>query len=138
DRTENVGSRLMMNSGDDPRMLVYMYGIVPADAPLPAEGLVGIDGGAVELHPVGRVAAVVGRVDYGTYSDEALNARLDDLAWVGDRGIAHERVLDWFAERVPVIPLSLFSLHADLDRLSARVQGEEAEYAALLERLRGR
>jgi hypothetical protein len=118
--------------------LIYMYGIVPADTPAPPADLAGIDGGVVSVHPVGRVAAIVGSVQSGTYSDEALNSRLDDLAWVGDRGLAHERVLDWFAQQGPVIPLSLFSLHNDLGRLEERVRAEEASFTGLLARLEGR
>jgi hypothetical protein len=118
--------------------LIYLYGIVPADAPSPPADLAGIDGGQVVIHPIGDVAAVIGRVSEGVYSDEPLNSRLDDLSWVGDRGLAHERVVDWFARRGPVIPLSLFSLHRSLARLESRVTADAAEFARLLDRLRGR
>src|SRR5690606_33688413 len=100
-------------------MLVYLYGIVPAEAPDPPDDLVGLEGAPVAVLRTGSVAGVVSEVPEEVYSDDALNSRLDDLAWVGERGLAHERVLDWFAERGPVIPLSLFSLHADRDRVES-------------------
>lgn len=118
--------------------LVYLYGIVPGDQTEQPDTLRGIDEGPVELHRIGGIAAVVGWVSEDTYSDEALDARLDDLAWVGARGLAHERVLDWFAERGPIIPSSLFSLHQGIDRLEARIRGEEDDFLRLLGRLSGR
>src|SRR5690606_33362618 len=118
--------------------LIYLYGIVPEDTPDPPPDLEGIDEERGELVRLAEVAAIVSRVAEDDYSDEALNARLDDLAWVGERGVAHERVLDWFASRGAVIPLSLFSLHRDEDRLRQRIGVEEASFARILERLQGR
>jgi hypothetical protein len=118
--------------------LVYLYGIVPADTEDPDDSLLGLEDRPVHLLRVGGVAAIVSGVPDAAYEDDALNARLDDLAWVGARGVAHERVLDWFAERGPVIPLSLFSLHRDLDRVRGRIVAEAGELERSLERLRGR
>jgi hypothetical protein len=117
--------------------LTYLYGIVPGDAPDPTDELRGVDDAAVRLVRTPTLAAAVSDLDAAHYVDEALEARLDDLAWVGERGVAHERVLDWFAERGPVIPLSLFSLHRDDQRVRERLQGEEERLAERLERLRG-
>ncbi|MBW3627753.1 MAG: GvpL/GvpF family gas vesicle protein [Gemmatimonadetes bacterium] len=117
--------------------LAYLYAIVPADAADPAPELTGIDGGAVRLVRGERVCAVVSDVAETAYADEVLDARLADLAWVGERGLAHERVLDWYAERGPVIPLSLFSLHRDDQRVGERIAAEAERYERLLDRLRG-
>jgi hypothetical protein len=117
--------------------LAYLYGIVPSDAPDPPADLAGIDGAAVRVVRGRRVGALVSDVDAAAYSDEAIDARLPDLAWVGERGLAHERVLDWYAERGPVIPLSLFSLHRDDERVQARSEGDAERYQRALERLRG-
>ncbi len=118
--------------------LTYLYAIVPADAPDPDPDVLGLDGAEVRLIRSGGVALVVSQVSSDTYEDDALNARLDDLQWVGDRGVAHEAVIDWYAERGPVIPLSLFSLHQSDERAEARVRADMDEYLRLLERLRGR
>lgn len=117
--------------------LIYLYGIVPGDAPDPADELRGIDDAPVRLVRTPALGAVVSDLDAAQYADAALEARLDDLAWVGERGVAHERVLDWFTERGPVIPLSLFSLHRDDERVRERLQEDEARLAERLERLRG-
>jgi hypothetical protein len=122
----------------DSEALIYLYGIVPSDAPEAPEELVGMEGGPVQLVRIGQLGAIVSLVPAEQYSDEALNARLDDLAWVGERGITHEQVLDWYAGRVPLIPLSLFSLHRDAERLRTRVIDDEDGFVRLLERLTGR
>jgi hypothetical protein len=118
--------------------LTYLYGIVLSDAVDPPDELRGLDGSPVRLLRRGNVAAIVSSVAADVYSDEALDAMLPDLEWVGDRGMAHERVLDWYAERGPVIPLSLFSLHRDDERAAARVGAGGAEYERVLGRLVGR
>ena len=118
--------------------LVYLYGIVPADAPEPDAALEGIEGGYVRLLRAGRVAAVISDVPEQLYGDEALNGRLDDLAWVGGRGMEHERVLDWYVEQGAVLPLSLFSLHRDEARVRGRLESEEDAYHRALDKLSGR
>lgn len=118
--------------------LLYLYGVAPADAAAPPEALRGLEGEPVRLVRAGGVAAIVGPVPAAEYTDEALDRRLGDLEWVGERGLAHERVLDWFLERGPVVPLSLFSLHRDADRVRARMEADAERFAELLERLRGR
>lgn len=118
--------------------LYYLYGVVPADAEVPDDGVRGIDGRPVELITAGVVAAAVSEVDATRYQDESLNARLSDLSWVGERGLAHEQVLDWFLERGPVVPSSLFSLHRGAERVRERFEPEAERLRGLLERLRGR
>ncbi len=118
--------------------ILYLYGVVPAEAEEPAAELAGLEGSRVTLLRSGALAAVVGALPAEEYSDAVLDERLGDLRWVGERGIAHERVLDWFLERGPVVPLSLFSLHRDEERVVARVESEAERFAALLERLRGK
>lgn len=123
---------------DPQENLVYLYGIVSADAADPDDLLTGIEGGAVRLLRVGRIGAVISDVPAASYADDDLNARLDDLAWVGERGMEHERVLDWYAERGAVLPLSLFSIHSDEERVRRRLEVDEAEYERSLDRLLGR
>jgi hypothetical protein len=118
--------------------LVYLYAVVPADADEPPPGLTGIEDAPVRLVRVGEVAAVVSDLTAGEYMDDRLDAHLSDLSWVGARGVAHERVLDWFLERGPVIPLSLFSLHRGEDLVRQRFAPESERLSSLLDTLRGR
>jgi hypothetical protein len=118
--------------------LVYLYGIVPADADAPPPELTGVEGAPVRLVRLARIAGVVSEVPAAVYADEALDARLEDLAWVGERGLAHERVLDWFADRGAVLPSALLSLHHGEERLRGRLEEDEPRLAAQVEGLRGR
>lgn len=128
----------MATVGDGDERMIYLYGVVPEDAPdAPAE-LRGLEGGAVRVVRVGGVGGIVSEVPAAQYADEPLNARLGDLAWVGQRGVAHEAVLTWFADRGPVVPLSPFSLHRDEQRVRERLRSGGAEFGALLHRFRGR
>lgn len=122
----------------DPDTLIYLYGIVPEDAPEPPAALLGLEDGSVWLLRAAGLAAVIGGVPEAVYGEEALNPRLQDLAWVGERGLAHERVLTWFADRVPVVPLSPFSLHEDEERVRARLEEESLLLQDTLARLKGR
>lgn len=117
--------------------LVYLYAVVPGDAP-EVGGIEGIDGGPVHLLRLGDVAAVVGTADAGTYAEARLNERLQDLRWVGERGVRHEAVLNRLADAGPVVPLKLFSLHRDVASVAARVRADAPRLRAALERLRGR
>jgi hypothetical protein len=118
--------------------LVYLYGVAPAAADDPPAELTGVESGPVRLVRLDRLAAIVSDVPAATYSDEVLDARLEDLAWIGERGLAHERVLDWYADRGAVIPSSLLSLHLDDDRLRGRLAEDEPRLADQLEALRGK
>jgi hypothetical protein len=97
-----------------------------------------VEGGAVRLVRAGGVAGIVSPVPDEAYGEAALNARLADLAWVGERGIAHERVLSWFVDRGPVVPLTPFSLHADEARLRERLVEGGDRFRGTLHRLTGR
>lgn len=98
----------------------------------------GVEDGAVGLVPIGGLAAIVSEVPDAAYTADALNARLEDLRWVGERGLAHERVLEWFTDRSSVVPLRPFSLHLSEQKLTERLMADEARLTALLQRLEGR
>ncbi len=118
--------------------LTYLYAVVPGDAPEPPASLAGVDGAPVRLLRDGGLAAAVSEVAAGEYREEALDARLADMAWVGARGAAHETVLLWLAERGPVLPLTLFSLHAGPERVRALLAAEAERFRRGLERVAGR
>jgi hypothetical protein len=120
------------------RSLLYLYGIARADAPPAPAHLGGVDGQPVILVPVDGMAAIASPVGAAEYGEAALESRLADLQWVGERGVAHERVLNWFADRGPVIPLAPFSLHQDERRLRERLAPLRERFCAALQRLQGR
>ncbi len=120
--------------------LIYLYGIVPADACEPAADLRGLEGAEVQVvrSPEAGIGGVVSLLRAAEYEENTLNSRLDDLDWIGERGLAHETVLSWYAERGPVIPLSLFSLHADEKRLRERLARDAESNRRILNALTSR
>jgi hypothetical protein len=117
--------------------MLYLYGVVAADAPRP-DGLRGVEDGPVRLLLAGPVAGIVGEVPDDAFTEAALEANLADVGWVGPRAAEHERVLTWFADRGAVVPLALFSLHRDEARVRARLEADADRLTALLARLGGR
>jgi hypothetical protein len=118
--------------------LTYLYAIVPGDTPAPPTELRGLDGCPVRLVRAGDIAAVVSELPTAQYAAHELNARLTDLPWVGERAVAHERILTWLADRGAVIPLTLFSLHHTPERVRERLEDGAEQFRATLDRLHGR
>jgi hypothetical protein len=118
--------------------ITYLYGFVPPGATAPPATLTGVGGTPVALLPVGAVAAVVAHLPVPDWSSAAVEARLDDLQWVGAQGLAHERVVLWFVDHGDILPARLFSMHSDDTALRAAVESEAATLAERLQWLGGR
>ncbi|WP_185759377.1 GvpL/GvpF family gas vesicle protein [Kribbella jejuensis] len=104
----------------------YVYGITSADLAVPAE-LRGVGDQAVDLFPLGELAAVVSPVD----PDWTRAGRADLLA--------HGRVLDTIAELGPVVPVRFGSVLRDHDAVAGELlePGQE-RFATMLQELAGR
>jgi hypothetical protein len=117
--------------------LIYLYGFVPADQCAPTEPLSGIDEQLVELVDLDGLSAVISQVDSHTYGTQPIEERLQDLSWVAQQGVAHERVVAWFVDRGQIIPASLFTLYSSRPALESAAQQERAVILAELRRLAG-
>lgn len=117
--------------------LAYLYGFVPADASPPA-GLSGIDRRPVMLLDAGAVKVVISHVPSHAYAAEQVEARLQDLAWVAEQGIAHETVVAWFVDHSDILPVSLFTLFSSDDALRKDVAPRASQLAAELGRLKNK
>ena len=53
---------------------------------------------------------VVSSVPEAMYGEDALQHRLQDLEWIGPRGLAHEAVIEHFLSADAVLPMQLFTL----------------------------
>jgi hypothetical protein len=91
--------------------VVYLYGFVAADAPAPGP-LTGIADTPVRLLRLGLVNAVVSELPAAQFGVDVIEAQLQDLAWVGEHGLAHERVVTWYADHADILPARLFSLYS--------------------------
>ena len=91
--------------------LVYLYGWIPdARAAGDLTSLRGIAERPVELVECGPAIAVFSRVPEDEYAAERIEDRLADLAWLGENGLAHERVVATLVDRTTVLPMRLFTL----------------------------
>ena len=118
--------------------MVYLYGFVPPRTPAPPESVTGIADAAVRLLDLGDMHAVVSDVPGTLFAPAVVEARLQDLAWVGEQGMAHERVVVWFADHADILPARMFSLYTGDAALRAAAAGRLAEVTATLRSLAGR
>lgn len=118
--------------------VLYLYGFVPADAPAPPPQLTGVADAPVRLLDLGEVRAAVADVPAAVYAADRIEARLQDLPWVGEQGMAHERVVVWFADHSEILPARMFSLYTGDASLRAAATSRLAEVIAGLRSLSGR
>ena len=105
----------------------YVYGVVRADADRVPEGLVGVDGAAVQTVEHGPVAAVVGLIGL-----DRPPGRRADL-------VAHSEVLDKLVASGPVVPVQFGSVMADAESIVEDLLGPNVEhFAMILDELAGR
>jgi hypothetical protein len=91
--------------------VIYLYGFVPRAAPAPS-GVRGIADAPVSLLDLGGLCAAVSHLPADQYAADGIEARLQDLAWVGQHGLAHESVVTWFADHSDIVPARMFSLYS--------------------------
>jgi len=72
------------------------------------------------------------------YGGEEIEARLADISWVGDRAMAHERIVEHFAAAFSVVPMKLFTLFASDERAVARLGERREEMARVFSLIAGR
>jgi hypothetical protein len=117
--------------------VVYFYGIVPTGTAPPPRNLRGVAGAPVDLVPVAGALAVISRVPEVDYGAERVEARLEDLAWVGAQGMDHERVVLWFVDHADILPARLLSLHSDDVALGAVLEPRREHLLGTLADLAG-
>jgi hypothetical protein len=115
---------------------VYLYGYVPGDATAPDQ-LSGIAGGAVGLADCDSLRAIISTVPAAEYAPDRLEPRLQDLSWVAEQGVAHERVVAWFVDHSQILPAPLFTMYSSLAALQAATAERSQQLLAQMQRLRG-
>jgi hypothetical protein len=86
----------------------------------------------------GDLWLVVGDASLPAFSGEEIERRLTDLAWVSACAVAHERVVAFFADRMPVVPMKLFTLFASDERAVAVLSEQRERLTAVLGKVAGR
>jgi hypothetical protein len=121
-------------------LYVYCIGEASALAPLLQEKLPAAieDDGGLELIAEGGLAAVASRVLLKDYDEAALPSHLSDAAWMALRAMRHERVVDFFARRVSVVPLRFGVIYLDGAGVAHMLAERDDEIRAAILRLDGR
>jgi hypothetical protein len=118
--------------------VVYLYGFVPAAAPPPPDNLLGVGERSVELVDLGHIQAVIGRLPRDSYSADIVSAGLQDMAWVGEHGLAHERVVLWYVDEADILPARLLTLYSSTAALRAATASRAPTIAQQITTLAGR
>lgn len=96
------------------------------------------DEGPLELIEEGGLAAVASRVPLKDYDAEALQAHLNDAAWMALRAMRHEGVVGYFAKRASVVPLRFSVIYLDRAGVQKMLAEKGADLRAAIKRLEGR
>jgi hypothetical protein len=114
--------------------VLYTYAVTPVTVD-PAATPAGIDDAPVRLIREGEIGALVSTVDAAAYAPERVEQLTGDVAWVAPRASAHDMVVTWASDRGPVVPLPIFTLFRDEDRVRQMLRERRDELRATLERV---
>jgi hypothetical protein len=111
-----------------------------ADEPTPSLDLthapLGIDDHSAHLVPFDTVAAVVSALPAEIYTGAQLEHHLADIDWIKPRAIAHDRVVTWISDHVPVIPLPMWTLFSDEAHLVGTLSQQSVPLQEQLDKVR--
>lgn len=94
--------------------------------------------GPPRVLPVDRgIWAIVADAPLDRFSGEQFQADLQDIEAVSRHALAHASMVEFFFQRVPVIPLKLFTLFSQDERARTRLAGRGSTVRTLFARLRG-
>jgi hypothetical protein len=138
------GSSRKGGSGSKPSAepcATYVYGLLRASK---APSLAGAPPGLPQTGPVRAFEAADGLWVIATdapldsYSAEAIEAGLVDLAWVTARATAHEQVVEHVMKLGTLVPMKLFTLYLDDARATADLHKRRRAIARVLDRIEGK
>ncbi len=108
--------------------LVYVYAIAPTAVPV--EG--------VRWVPHEGLSAAVSDVPEAEYNEQALNANIADMQWLGPKAIAHQDINQRLHDASDaLVPLAFGTVFTDDGRVKAMLREQAAGLREQLERVRG-
>lgn len=119
---------------------LYVYAIGETlEAGLLGKGAVGVDG-AQEFSVIraGGLSAIYSEVDADHFSQEEIDRRASDVAWLGDIGYRHQNLIAALAKKTTVIPLRAFTMFSSSAALQDYLERDAASLRRILEHLRGK
>ncbi len=85
----------------------------------------------------GGLRLVAAKAPLPEYGSDEIERRLSDLAWVSDRALAHEAVIEHFMGSGALLPMKLFTLFASDDRALSHVRENRERIERALDRVAG-
>jgi hypothetical protein len=101
------------------------------------EGMPG-GSGLRTLEVADGVWAIVETVPQADYKEAALAEGLRNLDWVGERALAHERVIERFLSAAALLPMQLFTLFKSDDRVAEFIAADRRRIDGVLRRVEGK
>lgn len=118
--------------------VLYVYAIAGADHPMPvrAEAVDGSD--HLAMVQGNGLGAFYTAVDGADFSQAVIDARSNDVEWLGAIGYRHQAVMSALMRGGTIIPLRAFTLFVDETSLRKHLLDHRGEYTAMLQRLDGK
>jgi gas vesicle protein GvpL/GvpF len=117
---------------------VWAYAVA---GPVPAgvlDGVTGMAGQPVHTVTAAGLTAAVSTVSLADFSEQALRANLEDLAWLEAAAWVHHRVIEAVARHVPVVPMRLATVYRGGESVAAMLTGRRHDFEAALSSVRAR
>ena len=113
---------------------LWVYGVMPGDAPVPR--CAGVDPRHdAELIRHADLSAIASEVGLDAFDQAALRESLEDLERLQTLARAHERVLDDALRLGPVVPFPMCTIFERVEHVHDMLEQERRRFAATLERL---
>ena len=118
---------------------LYVYCVLPSDGIDIPDDLTGVGGSpSIALVRDGDIAALASEVPLEEFGEERLRENLNDVAWLEDTALAHERVLEVALVLTTVIPMRLCTIYANESSVREMLVRERPALVDALGRLDGR
>jgi len=115
---------------------LYVYGVIAGSRRRAKSGR-GLPGtGPVRLIELDEnLAAAVADAPLKLFGEGSLARKLSDLEWVSRAAVAHESVLESFADATAVVPMKVFTLFSSEERAIVHLRAERSRIAATVKRV---
>lgn len=123
---------------------LYLYCLREKTKSSPAISAKGIEGkGEVFALPFRELEAVVSKVSLDEFSSEEVQKKAqEDLIWIKEKGVAHEKVIEEAMREndkiLPVIPMRLGTIFKEEAGLKKTLNKDYSKIKKVLERIRGK
>ena len=134
-KSTNVGTTDMSGR------ILYLYGLSASAGAKAVQSLprttVGVDGESrVESLPLGAIHAWVSRVDAKDFGAE-LSSRMEDLEWLAETGVRHQRAVAEITERATLLPARFGTVFVGESTLREHVREGEKRLLAAIAKVEG-